>query len=133
MNSSTRLVGLRAIAGVIAVTALGVGALALVRRNGDNAPAPRPPTTTPLTAARAVAPSTSASRPTPVHEVSVPNVVGLTQPAAVLTLADAGFAVHETSMAMASAPDGFVVSQSPLPGTQLPNGSSVALVVSAPS
>jgi serine/threonine-protein kinase len=130
MNSSTRLVSFRAVAGVILVTALAVGALVLVRGNGNDTPRPAPaPTAAPTT--RAVASSTTTPRPTPVHEVSVPNVIGLTRPGALVALADAGFGAHVTSMAMSSVPDGFVVSQSPLPATQLQKGSTVALVVSA--
>ena len=130
MNSSTRLVSFRAVAGVLIVTALAVGALVLVRGKSNDTPPPPPATTVPATTTRAVA-STTTSRPTPVHLVSVPNVVGLTRADALLALADAGFAVHETSLATASVPNGFVVSQSPYPATELPKGSSVGLVVSA--
>jgi hypothetical protein len=130
MNSSTRLVSFRAIAGMITVTALAVGALVLVRGHGNSTAPPTPTTTAPPTT-RALAPSPTTSRPTPVHELSVPNVVGLTRADALLALADGGFEVHVSSVALSSVPNGFVVSQSPPPGTQIPKGSSVALVVSA--
>jgi len=131
MNSPSRLVSLRAVAGVLVVTALAVGALALMRGNGNDSPAPAPSTTTPPTTARAAVLPSTTTRPAPVRTVSVPTVVGLTRAAALVTLTDAGFEVHIASMALASVPEGFVVSQSPLPGTQAPKGSSVALVVSA--
>jgi eukaryotic-like serine/threonine-protein kinase len=102
----------------------------LVRGHGNDT-APRTPTTTAPPTTRALPPSTTTSRPTPVHELSVPNVVGLTRADALLALAGAGFEVHVSSVALSSVPNGFVVSQSPQPGTQIPKGSSVALVVSA--
>jgi PASTA domain len=131
MNSPPRLVNLRAVAGVVAVTALAVGGLVLVRGSGNDRTPPTPSSTTPPTTARAVASSTTTSRPAPVHTVSVPNVIGLTRAAALGALTDAGFEVHITSIALSSVPDGFVVSQSPLPATQIRKGSNVALVVSA--
>jgi serine/threonine-protein kinase len=130
MNSPSRLVSLRVVAGVIATTALALGALALVRGAGNDRP-PTPPATTAPAVVTTVAPSTTTPRSAPVHTVGVPNVVGLTRADALVALEDAGFAVHVDSMALGSVPDGFVVSQSPLPSAQLRKGSTVALVVSA--
>jgi hypothetical protein len=136
MNSPSRLVSYRAIAGMFIVTALAVGGLLLVRGNGSSSPEPVPapaPTTT-VTARPATSTTTTpTSRPTPAHGVTVPNVVGLTRPAALVALADAGFQTHVTSLALAGVPGGFVVSQSPLPESLFPKGSTVALVVSATS
>lgn len=131
MNSPSRLVSLRAVAGVIATTALALGAFALVRGASNHSPPPTPPTTTAPAVVTTVAPSTSPPTSAPEHKVSVPNVVGLTRVAALADLQDAGFAVHVDTIALPSVPDGFVVSQSPLPAAQLRKGSTVALVVSA--
>lgn len=65
--------------------------------------------------------------------LSVPNVVGLTQAAAVTALNNAAFAVGSvTAVSSGTVPAGKIISQDPVPGTAVPPGASdsVNLVVS---
>jgi serine/threonine-protein kinase len=80
-------------------------------------------------------PSTSASSTTtrPRPTVTVPNVIGKERAAAVAALTKLGLAADVTMLANANLPSGFVLSQSPITGTLVTPGTSVLLVVSAPS
>ena len=63
--------------------------------------------------------------------VLVPNVVGLTQPAAAFRIAFAGLTVGAVTFAnSATVAAGSVITQTPVDGTIVPTGSAVALVVS---
>jgi beta-lactam-binding protein with PASTA domain len=63
--------------------------------------------------------------------VSVPNVVGLTQAAAMSALTGAGLIVGTVSTASSgTVPSGSVISESPLAGTSVATGSAVSLTVS---
>jgi PASTA domain len=129
MNSDPRLAGARALTGVIAAIVLAVGAFALIRR-GDDTPSPPPPTSTSTPSSTTGRTATTATT-APAPNVSVPNVVGLTREAALTALQTAGLESHVESLPIDSAPSGFVLSQSPPPASQIPEGSTVALVVSA--
>jgi len=62
----------------------------------------------------------------------VPNVVGLTQPAAVGAITSAGLSVGLVTLApSATVPAGSVISQSPIAGTQVTTGTAVAFSVSS--
>ena len=122
MNFSGRLVGVRALAGVIAAIALAVGAFALIRGTENNGPTPTPRTAAaPTTASR---PRPSASQPSttvttaPADTVSVPRVVGLARDAALTDLQAAGLEAHIETLPNASTPAGFVLSQHPLPAAE---------------
>ena len=63
--------------------------------------------------------------------VAVPNVTGLTQAAAQLSITGAGLAVGDVTQAhSATVPAGRVISQNPASGTQVLPGTAVALVIS---
>jgi len=63
--------------------------------------------------------------------VSVPNVVGLTQAAAESAVVSAGLVVGTVETAYSSSvPEGSVISQTPLSGTQVDSGTAVNLVIS---
>ncbi|HEY7302825.1 MAG TPA: PASTA domain-containing protein [Bryobacteraceae bacterium] len=63
--------------------------------------------------------------------VSVPNVVGLTEPAGFSTLEGFGLHVGETSQASRTIPAQTIISQIPDPGTQVSQGATINLVVSS--
>ena len=116
----------------IAAIALVVAAVALVqsnRHNGNSVAAP-PTTTTTSTAPQSAGSTTASSTPLGAT-VSVPNVVGSTRSVAIAALEKAGLKVSIDTLALANVPDGFVISQNPLPAAMLSPGSTVALVVSA--
>lgn len=63
--------------------------------------------------------------------VTVPDVVGMTQAAATTAITGAGLVLGTvTTQASASVPAGSVIAQSPLAGTSVPPGAAIALVVS---
>jgi beta-lactam-binding protein with PASTA domain/tRNA A-37 threonylcarbamoyl transferase component Bud32 len=64
-------------------------------------------------------------------QVSVPNVVGMSEDNATTTLQQAGFEVSSTSAPSDSAPQGIVSDQSPDGGTQATKGSTVTITVSS--
>jgi uncharacterized protein (TIGR03437 family) len=65
-------------------------------------------------------------------QVTVPNVVGLTQAAATTAIQNAGLSVGAvTTQSSATLPAGRVIGQNPGAASQLPQGSSVSLVVSS--
>ena len=67
----------------------------------------------------------------PVTMVTVPNVIGSTQTAALNTLTSAGLNGTVTYANSVTVPSGTVISQTPLAGTSVATGSAVALVVSS--
>jgi eukaryotic-like serine/threonine-protein kinase len=64
-------------------------------------------------------------------QVSVPNVVGMSQDEATSTLQQAGFQVSSTDAPSDSTPQGVVSDQSPDGGTQADKGSTVTITVSS--
>ena len=69
---------------------------------------------------------------TALPKPTVPNLVGLTQPAASTALTDAGFTAGDvTTASSAIVPSGIVISQTPAAFTQVASGSAVSLVVSS--
>jgi uncharacterized repeat protein (TIGR03803 family) len=73
----------------------------------------------------------STTRTVTVSNISVPNVVGLTQDAATTAIVGAGLTVGSiTSATSATVPAGSVISQSPLAGPPVSPGTSVSLVIS---
>ena len=74
----------------------------------------------------------SASMFCPTRQVSVPNVLGMTQAAATTAVTSAGLVVGTvTSTRSATVPAGRVISESPTAGTNVAAGSAVNLVVSS--
>jgi beta-lactam-binding protein with PASTA domain len=63
----------------------------------------------------------------------VPNLVGLPQAVAVSKARGLGLETDVQTLALSATPSGYVVSQTPLPDSRLPTGSTVALVVSSPA
>ena len=122
---STRVVG----AVVVVAAALAIAAFAT--RSHTTRTRVSPTTTT------SAAPSTSTSNPPtstrPRPTVTVPNVIGNERAAAVAALTKLGLAANVTTLANANLPGGFVLSQSPVTGTLVTPGTTVLLVVSAPS
>ncbi len=115
----------------LGVLALLAGSIAgLAARHGYNAQAPVP---TRIAANRPVSPgaTTSAALPAAPHIVFVPNLVGMSEDSALVTVRDAGLIVASESRAQNSLPLGRVFSQSPPSGSTLPRFASVALVISA--
>ena len=67
-----------------------------------------------------------------LSQVATPNVVGQTQAAATTAITGAGLTLGAvTTASSTTVPAGSVISQNPLAGTQVANGSAVALVDSS--
>jgi hypothetical protein len=76
--------------------------------------------------------ATATNSTTIIAEVSVPNVVGDTQPAATTALQNAGLVAGTvTMMSSSTVASGSVISENPTAGTQVVAGSAVNLVVSS--
>ena len=66
-------------------------------------------------------------------QTAVPNVVGLTQSAAIQAIQNNGLKVTVTTQTSATVPAGIVISQNPVAGILVDSGSTVAIVVSSGS
>ena len=64
-------------------------------------------------------------------DVTVPNVVGLSQSAASNQLGQAGFSVTTTTQSSATVPSGNVISTNPAAGSKAAKGATIAIVVSS--
>ena len=116
----------------LAAVALVLSIVALVR-SGRDSPTPTAEPTPPSTA---TAPAPTAPLPTTTvttarATVEVPNLVGLPRAIAVQRVQGLGLQSDVETLALASTPSGYVVSQTPLPASRLPVGSTVVLVVSS--
>jgi hypothetical protein len=114
---------------IIALVALVCSVIALVestRSDRSSGVARAGPTTT------TAAPTTTAPADTTTRaSTSVPRVLGLSETDAVAMLRRAGFQFSVETLALANVPTGYVISQSPLPESTAPAGSTVNLIVSA--
>jgi hypothetical protein len=124
-----------AIAIVIAAVALVASGVAL-SRSGRKEPATSAAVaivagTTTTTTSPTVAASTTTPGTATDATVSVPNVVGSGRDDAVTTLEKIGLKPSVETLSLANVPDGFVISQSPLPAAVVTVGSTVSLVVSS--
>jgi hypothetical protein len=133
---------------LIAVAALIIAIVALVRSGDHHATAKTDatvPTTEPSTSA---GPTTASSSPgssapgssssttsttstTLLRQVTVPNVVGLAQTTAIAALQRAGLRSRVQSLALGNVPAGFVVTQTPIAYSTTTSGAIVVLGVSA--
>jgi hypothetical protein len=127
---------------IVAVIALVVAAVALIestgsRRNDTTATSAVAPTTvtvgasTPADAASSTVPAPSTPSSAFGGLVQVPNVMRLPEKTARALIANAGFQVNVEMLPLSSVPPGYVLTQSPLPETGAPSGSTVNLQVSA--
>jgi hypothetical protein len=130
---------------LIAVTALVIAIIALVRSGhhdttatGDTTPPTEPATSfVPTSTSPPSSPtsagagsSTSVSTTTVLRQVTVPNVVGQPQTNAIATLERAGLRTRVQTLALPNVPAGFVVTQSPIAYSTTTSGSMVLLGVS---
>jgi hypothetical protein len=76
-------------------------------------------------------PFTMGDVPPPPDTVTVPNVIGQQQTAATAALTAAQLVVGSVTTQADPAPSGIVLTQTPVAGTVVPKGSTVALVVSS--
>jgi cytoskeletal protein RodZ len=130
---------------LIAVAALIIAIVALARSGDHDAtttsdvtvPTLEPPTSVPTTTSSAPGSSssttstTSSTSTTDLRPVTVPNVVGLEQTAAIAALQRAGLRSRVQSLALGNVPAGFVVTQTPIAYSTTTSGSIVLLGVSA--
>jgi hypothetical protein len=143
-NGRARMPDLR---NLIAVAALIIAIVALARSGDHDATTTsdvtvstlEPPTSAPSTTSSAPGSSlssgttstTSSTSTTELRPVTVPNVVGLEQTAAIAALQRAGLRSHVQSLALGNVPAGFVVTQTPIAYSTTTSGSMVLLGVSA--
>jgi hypothetical protein len=120
---------------IVSLVALVVGGVALVestRSQGHETPAGLPvvstvPATTSTTSVPAAAPDGAAG----AGVVRVPSVRGLTEATALSLLQKAGLQSNVDAIPLANVPAGYVITQSPLPESTAPPGTTVNLQVSA--
>lgn len=119
----------------VAVVSLIISIVALARSadHGGNTTAPVADTTTapPATAPPSTVASSTTSTTAVLREVSVPNVVGMAQAAAIEALQRAGLRSHIEPLPLASVPAGFVVTQTPIALSTTTSGAIVQIGVSA--
>jgi hypothetical protein len=131
---------------LIAVAALIIAIVALARSGDHDAtttsdatiPTLEPPTSVATTTSSAPGSSSSSTTSrasststTDLRPVTVPNVVGLEQTAAIAALQRAGLRSRVQSLALGNVPAGFVVTQTPMAYSTTTSGSIVLLGVSA--
>ena len=114
----------------LAAVALVLSIVALVR-SGRDSPAPTAEPAQAPTAPAPTAPLPTTTVTTARATVEVPNLVGLPRAIAVQRVQGLGLQSDVETLALASTPAGYVVSQTPLPVSRLPVGSTVVLVVSS--
>jgi PASTA domain len=135
LDVSMRLVFARqALPVIVALLALVVASVALVESTHSHggrtsAAAATVTTTVPALAPSSTAPTTDAA--TAGGDVRVPNVLRLPEKNAVTILTQAGFQASVDSISLANVPAGYVMSQSPLPDSTAPPGTTVNLQISA--
>ncbi len=119
---------------VIALIIVVAGMLVRVTRSGDASPSTTVGSTTPSTTIPTPVPTvaevTTTTAPGPA-KVEVPSVIGLDRNAAEDRVRAAGLEPTVGVIALPDRPEGFVVSQTPLPAELVRKGTTVALVVSA--
>ena len=122
---------------LVAVAALVVAIIALVRSGDNGSPAsdttPRPtdqPVTTVAPTISSTTTSESTTSTTVLRDVTVPNVVGMTQTTAAETLTRAGLRSHVQTLPLTNVPAGFVVTQTPMAFSTTTSGAIVSLGVS---
>jgi len=125
---------------LIAVAALVIAIIALVRSGHHDATATgdtTPPTAAPATSLAPTTsspPSSSTTSSTVLRQVTVPNVVGQAQADAIATLERAGLRARVQPLSLPNkVPAGFVVTQSPLAFSTTTSGAMVLLGISAGS
>ena len=120
---------------IVSLLALVVGGVALVestRSRGHDAPAGLPVVSTaPAAKATTSVPSTAPEDAVAAGLVRVPNVLRLPEATALSLVRKAGLVTNVDSIALANVPAGYVMSQSPLPESTAPPGTTVNLQVSA--
>ncbi len=123
---------------IIALVALVLGSVALVEstRSHDSNPAPAAIAT--ATTVPPAPPTSSAATPTtgardPNGDIQVPNVLKLKEADALSIIQQSGLQSNVDTISLANVPSGFVMSQSPLPGSTAPPGTTVNLQISAPA
>jgi serine/threonine-protein kinase len=112
--------------GAVIIAVLALSGLGLAGRLAFATDVPaRPPS------AGSQATSTASGRATTASTVTVPDVVGLGRDAAAAGLRAAGLVVRESPEQDGSARSGLVLAVDPVPGSSVPRGSGVVLVVAS--
>jgi hypothetical protein len=105
--------------------------LALVNDSGP-APSPSaPPATTPATTTTSTTPAPTTTTPSPTPSgIEIPNLVGQLYEDAALTLAGLGFETQRVDLFNATVPEGRVIVTDPTPGSVVPTGETITIIVS---
>jgi len=119
----------------LAVVALVLSIVAVARSRSDTSTAPNDATRSTVAASPPAGTAFTAPATVPATSttllVSTPNVIGLSRDAAITLLTGQGLRPDVESEVLTNVPAGFVVSQSPLGGTEVPLGSTVVITVSS--